>query len=66
MTTGFDRSVADIAFAPDSRTLYLTAEDAGFVRLYSVPAKGDAVTSLLDSRGGATPSSTPHGRPRAA
>jgi dipeptidyl aminopeptidase/acylaminoacyl peptidase len=51
LTGGFDRSVADFAFAPDSRTLYFTAEDAGFVRLYSVPAKGGATTPLLDSRG---------------
>jgi dipeptidyl aminopeptidase/acylaminoacyl peptidase len=51
VTSGFDRSVADFAFGPDSRTLYLTAEDAGFVRLFAVPAKGGAVTPVLDSRG---------------
>jgi dipeptidyl aminopeptidase/acylaminoacyl peptidase len=51
LTRGLDRSVADFAFAPDSRTLYFTAEDAGFVRLYSVPARGGAATPLLDSRG---------------
>ena len=51
LSPGFDRAVADFAFAPDSRTLYLTAEDEGFVRLYSVPTKGGAVTPLLDSRG---------------
>ena len=51
VTTGFDRSVSDFAFAPDSRTVYLTAEDAGFVKLYSVPTAGGAVTPLLESRG---------------
>ncbi len=51
LTAGFDRSVADFTFAPDGRTLYLTAEDAGFVRLYSVPAAGGTVTPVLDSRG---------------
>ncbi len=51
LTAGFDRSVADFAFAPDGRSLYLTAEDAGFVRLYSVPAAGGAVAPVLDSRG---------------
>jgi dipeptidyl aminopeptidase/acylaminoacyl peptidase len=43
--------VGDFAFAPDGRSLYLTAEDAGFVRLYSVPAAGGTVTPVLDSRG---------------
>jgi dipeptidyl aminopeptidase/acylaminoacyl peptidase len=48
---GFDRSVSDFAFAPDSRTVYLTAEDAGFVRLYSVPVAGGPVAPVLESRG---------------
>jgi dipeptidyl aminopeptidase/acylaminoacyl peptidase len=51
LTTKFDRSVADFAIAPDSRTLYLTAEDSGYVRLYSVSARGGDVTPVLDSRG---------------
>jgi dipeptidyl aminopeptidase/acylaminoacyl peptidase len=52
VTAGFDRSVADFAFAPDGATLYLTAEDAGFVKLFAVPAAGGAVTPLLpDARG---------------
>jgi dipeptidyl aminopeptidase/acylaminoacyl peptidase len=51
LTGTFDRSVADFAFSPDSRTLYLTAEDSGYVKLFSVPAKGGEVTPLLESRG---------------
>lgn len=51
VTATFDRSVADFAIGPDSRTLYLTAEDSGYVRLFSVPAKGGEVTPVLDSRG---------------
>jgi dipeptidyl aminopeptidase/acylaminoacyl peptidase len=51
VTAGFDRSVADFALSPDSRTAYLTAEDAGFVRLYSVPLAGGPVKPLLESRG---------------
>jgi len=50
ITAGFDRSVADFAFGP-SPVVYLTAEDAGFVRLYSVPLGGGAVTPVLESRG---------------
>jgi dipeptidyl aminopeptidase/acylaminoacyl peptidase len=51
LTPRFDRSVAEFAIAPDSRTLYLTAEDSGYLRLYSVPARGGDVIPVLDSRG---------------
>jgi dipeptidyl aminopeptidase/acylaminoacyl peptidase len=50
-SSALDRSVADFAIAPDSRTLYFTAEDSGYVRLYSVSARGGAVAPVLDSRG---------------
>jgi dipeptidyl aminopeptidase/acylaminoacyl peptidase len=43
ITPDFDRSVASYAFTPDSRTIYLTAEDAGRERLYTVPATGGTV-----------------------
>jgi hypothetical protein len=46
LTSTFDRSIADFAIAPDSRTLYLTAEDSGYVRLFSVPATGGEVTPV--------------------
>lgn len=51
VTASFDRSVGDFAFSPDGRTLYLTAEDAGYVKLYSVPAAGGKVAPMLDSTG---------------
>ena len=50
LTSAFDRSVADFAIAPDGR-IFLTAEDQGFVKLYSVPARGGSVTPVLDTRG---------------
>jgi dipeptidyl aminopeptidase/acylaminoacyl peptidase len=50
VTAKLDRSVADFAIAPDGR-IFLTAEDSGFVRLYSVAARGGDVTPVLDSRG---------------
>lgn len=40
ITSSFDRSVSSWAFTPDSRTIYLTAEDAGLEKIYSVPASG--------------------------
>jgi len=52
VTGTFDRSVGPFAFAHDGRTLVLTAEDKGFVRLFTVPVSGGAVTPLLaDTRG---------------
>ena len=50
LTADFDRSVADFAVGPDGR-IYFTAEDEGFVRLYSVPIGGGGVTPVLDARG---------------
>jgi len=50
LTSSFDRSVGDFAIAPDGR-VFLTAEDSGFVKLYSVSAKGGDVTPVLDVRG---------------
>jgi dipeptidyl aminopeptidase/acylaminoacyl peptidase len=51
VTGALDRAVADFAFSPDSKTLYLTAEDAGYVKLFSMPLAGGAATPLLESRG---------------
>lgn len=50
LTASFDRSVSDFAIAPDGR-VFLTAEDSGFVKLYSVGAKGGEVTPVLDAQG---------------
>lgn len=36
----FDRSAGDFAVSADGRTIYFTAEDAGLVKIYSVPAAG--------------------------
>ncbi len=43
VTGGFDRSVGAFALAPDSRTVYLLAEEAGHEKLFSVPAAGGEV-----------------------
>jgi dipeptidyl aminopeptidase/acylaminoacyl peptidase len=50
LTAKLDRSVADFDLSPDGKA-YLTAEDAGYVRLYAVPLAGGQVTPVLDSRG---------------
>jgi dipeptidyl aminopeptidase/acylaminoacyl peptidase len=46
VTSGFDRSVGAFDVAPDSRTVYFLAEDAGHERLYRVPAAGGTVTEV--------------------
>ena len=52
ITNDFDRSVREFAISSDDRTLYLTAVDAGRVRIYSVPASGGEVKPLNpESRG---------------
>jgi dipeptidyl aminopeptidase/acylaminoacyl peptidase len=48
LTSGFDRSVGSFAITPDSKTIYLTAEDAGLEKLYALPASGGNVTLAMD------------------
>lgn len=52
ITASFDRSIEGFAIVPDSRTIYLLAEDAGLVRLYSVSATGGEVTPALETTSG--------------
>lgn len=46
LTANFDRSVGSFALSPDSKTIYLTAEEAGQEKLYSVPASGGGQVTL--------------------
>jgi dipeptidyl aminopeptidase/acylaminoacyl peptidase len=48
VTEGWDRSVNSFAFTPDSRTLYMTAEEQGYEKLFSVAAEGGEVRLALD------------------
>jgi dipeptidyl aminopeptidase/acylaminoacyl peptidase len=52
VTAGFDRSVSSFAFTPDSSTIYLTSEDAGQEKLYTVPANGGAVKAVGELKAG--------------
>lgn len=52
ITADFDRSVSDMVISKNSKTIYLTARDAGRSRIYSVSAKGGVVKALnKDSQG---------------
>jgi dipeptidyl aminopeptidase/acylaminoacyl peptidase len=46
LTEPFDRQVGDIAWSPDSRTLYFTAEDEARIPIFSVPAAGGPVRKI--------------------
>lgn len=48
LTANFDRAVGSFAITPDSRSIYLTAEEAGNEKLYTLPAGGGEVTLALD------------------
>ncbi|MCM3873909.1 MAG: prolyl oligopeptidase family serine peptidase, partial [Pyrinomonadaceae bacterium] len=52
LTTGFDRSIGTFAFTPDSRSIYLTAEEAGNEKLFSLPADGGEVRLAMDMTSG--------------
>ncbi|HSF25849.1 MAG TPA: S9 family peptidase, partial [Blastocatellia bacterium] len=48
ITQTFDRSVGSFAFTPDSRTIYLTAEEAGLEKIYSMASEGGEVRLAVD------------------
>jgi len=52
LTAAWDRSVDSIAFSPDSRTVYLTAEDQGHDRVFELPADGGEVRQAFPMKEG--------------
>ncbi len=48
LTGNFDRAPSGFALTPDSKTIYLLAEDAGNEKLYTVPATGGEVKLAMD------------------
>ncbi len=53
VTKELDRAVASFGFAPDSQTIFFSAEDSGHERIYSTPAEGGAVKVVVDAPSGA-------------
>ncbi|MDX1983213.1 MAG: S9 family peptidase [Bryobacteraceae bacterium] len=47
-----DRPISGLAFSPDSRTVYVTAEDAGLEKIYEFTASGGAPRSVTDTKAG--------------
>ena len=48
LTGKLDRAVGGYALTPDSRSIYLTAEEAGNEKLYTLAAEGDEVRLAMD------------------
>jgi dipeptidyl aminopeptidase/acylaminoacyl peptidase len=48
ITDDWDRSVGDVAFSPDSRDIYITAEDQGNDKIFTMPSAGGPVRLLFD------------------
>jgi dipeptidyl aminopeptidase/acylaminoacyl peptidase len=66
LTSAFDRSVGTYAITPDSRTIYLMAEDAGQEKLYVLPASGGVVQlAVAPATGVYTGLQIPEGAPSA-
>ena len=64
ITSSFDRSVGSVAFSPDSKTIYLLAEDSGHEKLYQVSAEGGEVKVAVDLTSGVyTNLAAPDGAP---
>lgn len=52
LTGGWDRSVSDVAFSPDSKRAYIIAEEHGHDKLFAMPAEGGAVEAASDLKEG--------------
>lgn len=52
ISSTLDRSVGDFAFSPDSRDIFLLAEDSGHEKLYQVSAQGGEVKTAVDLTSG--------------
>ena len=48
LTEKWDRSVGSFAFTPNSKSIYLTAEEAGNEKLFTMPADGGEVHLAMD------------------
>jgi dipeptidyl aminopeptidase/acylaminoacyl peptidase len=50
ITGGLDRSISSFGFAPDSKTIYLLAEEAGHEKLFTVAAEGGAAKLAFEMK----------------
>ena len=60
--TGFDRHVEEVAWSPDSKTLFFAAGDDARQRIFSVPAAGGAPVTVRGDASFGDLQATPDGR----
>lgn len=53
LTESFDRSLDDFDFSSDGKTIYLTVEDQGLGKIFTVPNEGGSVKELFEMTTGA-------------
>ncbi len=53
VTSTWDRSVSSYAISPDSGTVFMTADEAGLVKIFRVPAAGGEVKQAVEQSSGA-------------
>jgi dipeptidyl aminopeptidase/acylaminoacyl peptidase len=62
LTANWDRSVSNFTWAPDSRSLFIEAEDRGTEPIFTVSVEGGAVTPLVSGGSNTAVSVTADGR----
>ena len=53
LTSNWDRSVGSFAFSPDSRSVYILAQDAGHTKPFRIPANGGEIEPVIPVNVGA-------------
>jgi dipeptidyl aminopeptidase/acylaminoacyl peptidase len=62
ITASLDRSVSESTWAPDSRSIYFTAEDEGFSSIYRVGANGEPPVRVVEKSYNGDIQVTPDGK----
>jgi dipeptidyl aminopeptidase/acylaminoacyl peptidase len=62
LTENFDYSVNDVAWSPDSKSLYFNADDKGNVSIFKVTLKDKKISTIIDKSYNLSPRITPDGK----
>jgi dipeptidyl aminopeptidase/acylaminoacyl peptidase len=57
-----DRSIEELVWSPDSKTIYFTAEDNGYTPIYSIDVQSQEIRQLTEKNSNGELSITPDGR----
>ena len=62
LTEDFDRTVNQVTWAPDSRTVYTAIDDAGHLRLYAIDVRSGAARAITEASSFTSPVLSKNGR----